>query len=245
MVSRHRAIQRPVLDGLQEVLREDMLPAVEVGTSLPVDLPSVTIPEEPAAEGLGAEFEFVTTGAEPLSPLPDSSSATFDEPLTEIISAGMAAPAPADKAPAGSCPSLGLGPVDLPAYLDRTQIVTRGEGNLMLMAEFDQWIEPVQANFTRGRGDLMGMAGALNDRADIASTIKSYQPNDYGLYCMAGNVNEWVYDVYRPLSNRDVAEFQPFRGNIFTVPSKDADGSVIRDEYGVMRLDTLADFRNF
>jgi formylglycine-generating enzyme required for sulfatase activity len=101
------------------------------------------------------------------------------------------------------------------------------------------------ANFTRGRGDLMGMAGALNDRADIASTIKSYEPNDYGLYCMAGNVNEWVYDVYRPLSNRDVAEFQPFRGNIFTVPSKDADGSVIRDEYGVMRLDTLADFRNF
>lgn len=103
----------------------------------------------------------------------------------------------------------------------------------------------MQANFTRGCGDLMGMSGALNDRADIASTIKSYQPNDYGLYCMAGNVNEWVYDVYRPLSNRDVAEFQPFRGNIFTVPKKDADGNIMRDEYGVMRLDTLADYRNF
>lgn len=103
----------------------------------------------------------------------------------------------------------------------------------------------MQANFTRGRGDLMGMAGALNDRADIASTIKSYDPNDYGLYCMAGNVNEWVSDVYRPLSNRDVAEFQPFRGNVFTVPQKDESGNLTRDEYGVMRLDTLADYRNF
>ena len=103
----------------------------------------------------------------------------------------------------------------------------------------------MQANFTRGRGDLMGMAGSLNDNADIASTIRSYKPNDYGLYCMAGNVNEWVYDVYRPLSNRDVAEFQPFRGNVFTVPSKDANGNLIRDNYGVMKLDTLADFRNF
>ncbi len=103
----------------------------------------------------------------------------------------------------------------------------------------------MKANFTRGRGDLMGMAGSLNDRADIASTIKSYEPNDYGLYCMAGNVNEWVFDVYRPLSNRDVAEFQPFRGNVFTVPKKDENGNLMRDDYGVMRLDTLADYRNF
>jgi formylglycine-generating enzyme len=103
----------------------------------------------------------------------------------------------------------------------------------------------MKANFTRGRGDLMGMAGSLNDNADIASKIKSYQPNDYGLYCMAGNVNEWVYDVYRPMSSKDMAEFQPFRGNVFTVPAKDSLGQITRDQYGVMRLDTLADYRNF
>ena len=103
----------------------------------------------------------------------------------------------------------------------------------------------MQANFTRGRGDLMGMAGSLNDRADVAAPITSYKPNDFGLYCMAGNVNEWVYDVYRPLSFRDLAEFQPFRGNIFTVPSKDSLGNLSRDQYGVMKLDTLRDFRNF
>jgi formylglycine-generating enzyme required for sulfatase activity len=51
------------------------------------------------------------------------------------------------------------------------------------------------------------MAGALNDAADIAGDVFSYAPNDYGIYCMAGNVNEWVADVYRPLTPFDVEEF--------------------------------------
>jgi formylglycine-generating enzyme required for sulfatase activity len=101
------------------------------------------------------------------------------------------------------------------------------------------------ANYTRGRGDLMGMAGSLNDNADITAPVTSYEPNDYGLYCMAGNVNEWVYDVYRPLSSNDVAEFQPFRGNTFTKYRTDADGKLIRDEFGQLIKDTIADYRNF
>jgi gliding motility-associated lipoprotein GldJ len=101
------------------------------------------------------------------------------------------------------------------------------------------------ANYTRGRGDLMGMAGALNDNADITAPVNSYEPNDYGLYCMAGNVNEWVYDVYRPLSQNDVAEFQPFRGNVFTKYRTDADGKLVRDEFGQLIKDTIYDARNF
>jgi gliding motility-associated lipoprotein GldJ len=103
----------------------------------------------------------------------------------------------------------------------------------------------LMANFTRGRGDLMGMAGALNDNADITAPVKSYQPNDYGLYCMAGNVNEWVADVYRPLSSTEVAEFQPFRGNVFTKYRTDASGKLMRDQYGELLVDTIADGRNF
>ncbi len=103
----------------------------------------------------------------------------------------------------------------------------------------------MQTNFTRGRGDLMGIAGALNDNADIAAPVTSYLPNDFGLYCMAGNVNEWVFDVYRPLSFRDMAEFQPVRGNIFTVPRRDGNGDFQRNQYGEMVYDTIADYRNF
>ena len=80
------------------------------------------------------------------------------------------------------------------------------------------------ANFKRGRGDNAGIAGYLNDNADITAPVKSYLPNDYGLYCMAGNVNEWVQDVYRPLSFEDISDQNPFRGNQFTVKQKDSKG---------------------
>jgi formylglycine-generating enzyme len=104
----------------------------------------------------------------------------------------------------------------------------------------------MKANFVRGRGDMMGMAGALNDNADIAAPVFSYSPNDYGLYCMSGNVNEWVSDVYRPLSFNDVEEFNPYRGNVITEPRRDANGNLMRNEYGEIMLDTIPgmDFRN-
>lgn len=103
----------------------------------------------------------------------------------------------------------------------------------------------MNANFVRGRGDYMGMAGWLNDNADITAPVNSYKPNDFGLYCMAGNVNEWVADVYRPLSQEEVNEFQPFRGTVYTKYRTDANGNFMRDEYGQMIADTVADFRNY
>jgi gliding motility-associated lipoprotein GldJ len=103
----------------------------------------------------------------------------------------------------------------------------------------------LKANFIRGRGDLMGMAGALNDNADITAPVFSYDPNDYGLYCMSGNVNEWVRDVYRPLSFLDINEFQPFRGNVITEYRRDANGDLVRNEYGELVKDTIADYRNW
>ncbi|WP_162428103.1 gliding motility lipoprotein GldJ [Pontibacter pudoricolor] len=71
------------------------------------------------------------------------------------------------------------------------------------------------ANFKRGRGDYAGIAGALNDGAMITDYIYAYPPNDFGLYNMAGNVNEWVQDVYRPLSYEDVEDLNPFRRDGF------------------------------
>jgi gliding motility-associated lipoprotein GldJ len=62
------------------------------------------------------------------------------------------------------------------------------------------------ANFKRGRGDYAGIAGKLNDGAMITEWIYEFPPNDFGLYNMAGNVNEWVEDVYRPLSFEDFGE---------------------------------------
>jgi len=72
------------------------------------------------------------------------------------------------------------------------------------------------ANFMRGRGDYMGTAGYLNDKGNITTPVYAYWPNDYGLYNMAGNVAEWVADVYRPLTHEDANDLNPFRGNVFS-----------------------------
>jgi len=101
------------------------------------------------------------------------------------------------------------------------------------------------ANSVRGRGDYMGVASALNDGYEITAPVRSFLPNDYGLYCMAGNVNEWVEDVYRPTSSMDVNEFQPLRGNVYTNYKRDADGKMIKNQYGELVRDTVANFTNF
>jgi len=82
------------------------------------------------------------------------------------------------------------------------------------------------ANFKIGSGDYMGVAGNLNDGASIPNFVGSYWPNDYGLYNMAGNVSEWVLDVYRPMTPEFVSDFNPFRGNVFQNVKKDIDGGI-------------------
>lgn len=72
------------------------------------------------------------------------------------------------------------------------------------------------ANFKRGKGDYMGVAGSLNDGAAFPAPVVSYWPNDYGLFNMSGNVSEWVLDVYRPLSFEDINDHNPYRGNAYS-----------------------------
>ncbi len=81
-------------------------------------------------------------------------------------------------------------------------------------------------NFKRGNGDQMGVAGGLNDLADIPAPVYSYKPNAFGLYNMAGNVNEWVMDVYRPNTPTDAEDFRPFRGNVYQTYVKTEDYSL-------------------
>jgi len=85
----------------------------------------------------------------------------------------------------------------------------------------------IMANFKRGRGDNMGVAGSLNDNADITAPVRSYWPNDYGLYNMAGNVSEWVMDVYRPeIEQTTMSDHRNFRGNVYTTQKTDEDGFI-------------------
>ena len=48
--------------------------------------------------------------------------------------------------------SLGLGPIELPAYLDRPQIATRTSTNRLSYSEIDRWAAPLAESFSRVLG---------------------------------------------------------------------------------------------
>ncbi len=95
------------------------------------------------------------------------------------------------------------------------------------------------ANFKRGPGDYAGIAGRSNDGAIITQEVYAYPANDFGLYNMAGNVNEWVQDVYRPLSFEDVSDLNPVRRNGYLDEAKNYDtkngNSLIDDKLRVYK----------
>lgn len=103
------------------------------------------------------------------------------------------------------------------------------------------------ANFVRGKGDMMGVAGALNDEYVMTAPVDAYQPNDFGLYNMAGNVNEWVLDVYRETTFEEMTEYNPFRGNIYARVKLGEDSMPILNAYGCLEIeyDGDEDKRNF
>lgn len=80
------------------------------------------------------------------------------------------------------------------------------------------------ANFKQGKGDYSGLAGWSTDNADITAPVRMNPANDYGLYGMAGNVAEWVADVYRPIVNNDVSDMSYYRGNLYTKPAIGPEG---------------------
>ncbi len=94
----------------------------------------------------------------------------------------------------------------------------------------------MMANYVRGRGDMMGTSGSVS----ITRPVNSFYPNDFGLYNMAGNVNEWVLDVYRPTSYTDVAEYNSFRGNIYQTPIVLESDSIGNKSYKIDSLGRIA-----
>ena len=109
-------------------------------------------------------------------------------------------------------------------YTRSTQRRTRGEQ---------------MANFKQGKGDYGGLAGWSDDKGDITVAVKTYPPNDFGLYDMAGNVAEWVADVYRPIIDDEISDFNIYRGNVYMKHAIGEDGKQVIVTPETIKYDTL------
>lgn len=97
----------------------------------------------------------------------------------------MAPPADEGSSPADAKGvALGIGPVELPKYLDRPQIVTRTSGNELSLAEFDQWAGRLEDNFARVLAE--NLSGILEtDRISLYPWTAS-APLDYQVSVVVG-----------------------------------------------------------
>ena len=84
------------------------------------------------------------------------------------------------------------------------------EGNNLRVTNDPKTEGLFKANFLRGRGDPIG----VQSNGTLTLPVGFFAPNSYGLYDMAGNVNEWVKDVYRA-NVTVVEEINAYRGNEF------------------------------
>lgn len=107
------------------------------------------------------------------------------------------------------------------------------------------WHGQFMANFKRGSGDNAGVAGGLNDRAVYTADVKSFYPNAFGIYNMAGNVSEWVFDVYRPMTSLDLTsnndDVAPVRGNKYMKLYKNENGEAEVDSTGRVKMVPVTD----
>ena len=96
------------------------------------------------------------------------------------------------------------------------------------------------ANYKKGVGDYSGVANWKNDGSDITAKVKNYPPNNFGLYDMAGNVSEWVLDIYRPELDNEKSDMNYFRGNVFTKNKLDEEGNVVITDNTNVEYDTTS-----
>jgi uncharacterized lipoprotein YmbA len=114
--------------------------------------------------------------------------------------------------PTGNSPSLGIGPVAIPEYLNRTAMVYSRQGNQLHVSATERWAEPLESGVKRVMG--INLAAALDTQDIRYFPWDPKQPPDYAVSITLLNLDandrqatlatEWK--VTRPGSGDNVAQ---------------------------------------
>jgi uncharacterized lipoprotein YmbA len=77
--------------------------------------------------------------------------------------------------------TIGVGPIVLPPYLDRRELVSRASSNELNVAVYDQWAEPLEENFSRVVREDLGQWLATDRiiRLPVKRSLRSALTMDY------------------------------------------------------------------
>ena len=103
-------------------------------------------------------------------------------------------------------PLIGIGPLSLPALLDRRGIVTRAENNSVQIAEFDQWAAPLQNNVI----------------AVLSKNVATLQPNAI--------VRAYPWSVYGNVDYRVIIDISRFDTQLGKFANLEASWSIMEEK---------------
>ncbi len=112
--------------------------------------------------------------------------------------------AEAGQFPSGSTPSLGVGPIEIPEYLNRNALVYNREGNRLHIASFERWAEPLDSSISRVI--RLNLASLLNTQDVQTFPWSNSDQPEYGVEVTVLNLNA------NNTRARLVAEWHMYRG---------------------------------
>jgi uncharacterized lipoprotein YmbA len=126
--------------------------------------------------------------------------------------------------------SVGVGPIELPKYLDRPQIVTRGSQNRLYLGEFDRWAEPLEQNFARVLAE--NLAALLSTDDVVQYPWKRSARVDYQIIVMVNRFDaamggDTVLHARWTVCDGDGQTVVPPRASRITEPAASADYEAI------------------
>ena len=117
----------------------------------------------------------------------------------------------ASGSPEGASPSLGVGPIEIPEYLNRNALIYSREGNRLHIANFERWAEPLDSSIGRVVG--LNLASLLNTQNIQAYPWSDSERPEYGVEVTVINMDsndqqarliaEW--HIYAPIDRKTIA----------------------------------------